>query len=246
MHLNVSDHVKEKIYQSQVETDPFPHLMIENIFPNEYYQYLVKFDIGDEYLQSLEDAGRVSNYPQGRKFISLEENMPILPRQLRDFWQETSAFINAKLTPLVMEKFSNYIVQRLGNDTSTDITSETLYVKDSKGYALSPHSDNPEKILTFLIYLARDWDHQHLGTSIYKPKDPNFSCAGGPLHPFEKFNLFKTAPYRPNTLFGFVKGDKSFHGVEPVKEDYTRNLIIYDVRVALAPQPTTPRLRFKR
>jgi hypothetical protein len=42
-----------------------------------------------------------------------------------------------------------------------------------------------------------------------------------------------TAPFRPNSLFGFVKTANSFHGVEPLKENETcrRQLLLYDVYV---------------
>lgn len=247
MHLNVSDYLQKKISSATIEVDPYPHILIENIFPKEYYKFLLEFEIGTEYLQGLDEVGRVSNYPPGRKFIELKENMPILPQGPREFWQETATFINEKMTALMLEKFSPYVAQTLGRNTSTDITSETLYVRDHRGYALSPHTDSPEKILTFLIYLAKDSKHKNLGTSVYRPKDPNFSCNGGPLHPFENFELLKTAPYQPNTLFGFVKGDQSFHGVEPVQDNYERNLIIYDIRkVVNQTSNAGPQLRLRR
>jgi hypothetical protein len=37
-------------------------------------------------------------------------------------------------------------------------------------------------------------------------------------------------PFKPNTLFAFVKTDNSFHGVEPVMDpDTKRWLLLYDV-----------------
>ncbi|MFP6756765.1 MAG: hypothetical protein VCC99_00895 [Alphaproteobacteria bacterium] len=39
-------------------------------------------------------------------------------------------------------------------------------------------------------------------------------------------------PYRPNSLFGFLKTDLSFHGVEPIEdEDIARDVILYDICV---------------
>jgi hypothetical protein len=38
--------------------------------------------------------------------------------------------------------------------------------------------------------------------------------------------------YKPNTLFAFVKNDRSFHGVEPINEpDVLRDMLLYDIRV---------------
>lgn len=248
MYLNVSDHVQQALDQSQIDLDPYPHILVENILPKEYYQYLLDLRIPDDCLQSLEDVGRVTNYPPGRRFIEIMPNMPILGRDLREFWEETAMFLTTRLTPMITQKFSSHVAKRLGIGTNVDVTSEILYVRDNQGYALSPHSDSPEKILTFLIYLARDSDHKSFGTSVYRPRDPNFTCPGGPLHPFENFERVKTAPYQPNTLFGFVKSDRSFHGVEPINENYTRDLLIYDIRLARSStnDVTGPRLRLKR
>ena len=65
---------------------------------------------------------------------------------------------------------------------------------------------------------------------MYTPIDNNFTCEGGPHHKFHQFKLLKTAPYKPNTLFGFFKTNNSFHGVEPIKENIRRDLLIYDVQ----------------
>lgn len=110
---------------------------------------------------------------------------------------------------------------------------EALLVQDYTTYSLGPHTDNTIKVLSFLFYLPSDDSHAHLGTSIYVPKDPNFTCQGGPHHPFEWFNRMHTMPYLPNTLFAFLKTHNSFHGVEPITDpEVRRDLLLYDIRVS--------------
>lgn len=42
-------------------------------------------------------------------------------------------------------------------------------------------------------------------------------------------------PYRPNTVFGFLKTDRSFHGVEPLPDPNTcRHILGYDIRIRKA------------
>lgn len=68
-------------------------------------------------------------------------------------------------------------------------------------------------------------------------KDPNFTCPGGPHHPFECFLRVATMPYLPNTLFAFLKTHNSFHGVEPIKEaGIRRDLLLYDIKVQDPPE----------
>ena len=69
-----------------------------------------------------------------------------------------------------------------------------------------------------------------LGTSVYKPKDPDFKCRGINHHGFGGFEKVFTAPFIPNSLFGFVKSDISFHGVERIHEqNIQRKLLNYIV-----------------
>jgi len=79
--------------------------------------------------------------------------------------------------------------------------------------------------------LAPDDRARPLGTSIYRPKDPDFSCARRTNYPFEEFIKVGTAPYMPNSLLAFLRSDRSFHGVEPLSVQDTgsgpRDLIQY-------------------
>jgi hypothetical protein len=67
-----------------------------------------------------------------------------------------------------------------------------------------------------LIYLAPDNRAEHLGTSLYRPKDPSFSCPDSKHYDFDDFIRVKTAPYRPNSLLAFMRSNISFHGLEPL------------------------------
>jgi len=76
-----------------------------------------------------------------------------------------------------------------------------------------------------------------VGTSIFAPKDLSFRCAGGPHYPFDMFDKMVTMPFVPNSLFTFVKGDNSFHGVEPVGDPGCRRwLLLFDVFMEQQPQ----------
>jgi hypothetical protein len=71
-----------------------------------------------------------------------------------------------------------------------------------------------------------------LGTSIYKPRNSEFTCWGGPHHPFDQFERTTTVEFLPNRLLAFPKTDRSFHGVEPIeREQVRRRLLINNVRL---------------
>lgn len=64
----------------------------------------------------------------------------------------------------------------------------------------------------------------------YEKLDPKVALKtadGGPHHVRENFTRVVTAPYLPNSLFGFIRTDNAFHGVEPVTDpDARRGLLL--------------------
>lgn len=109
------------------------------------------------------------------------------------------------------------------------IKADTRLVMDGEGYCISPHTDKSTKLISLLFYLPKDNSQEHLGTSIFAPKDPSFRCLGGKYYQFHKFTKLWTAPFRRNSLFGFWKTDQGFHGVERIDHPVERNVILYNV-----------------
>jgi len=63
---------------------------------------------------------------------------------------------------------------------------------------------------TLLFYLTDK--PKSCGTTVFVPKKP-FRCDGRKHHKFEDFEVVKTAPFLPNSFYGHVRSDVSFHGV---------------------------------
>jgi hypothetical protein len=233
MFSDVDKHVRESIANARIIMDPYPHIWVENIFPDWYYADMLKYAMPTEYLKSLKELKRVGDgYPDGRKVMILtKDNVEVLPAECREFWATFTKWLTqGGFGNAIVHKFDKLILERFGKPVT--ITNEGIYVRDFTGYSLGPHTDAPHKVLTMLMYLPKPTDPPGIGTSIYKPKNPNFTCEGGPHHQFKDYDLVKTMPYRANCMFGFLKNNKSFHGVEPVNTmDIERNLIIYDARV---------------
>ena len=129
-----------------------------------------------------------------------------------------------------------YIENRYKGQSTPEFYDESLLVQDITNYALGPHTDSPHKVITVLFYLPKDDLQRHLGTSIYVPKDPNFTCPGGPHYARDGFEKLYSMPFLPNSLFCFLKTHNSFHGVEPVADPDTRRwLLLYDIYARKAP-----------
>ena len=112
-----------------------------------------------------------------------------------------------------------------------EVSVESQLIRHRAGYFLGPHSDLFTKLVVLLIYLAPNARAAHLGTSLYRPKDPSFTCPNSTHYPFSDFVKVKTAPYKPNSLLAFFRSDVSFHGLEPLSasdvESSGRDVIQY-------------------
>jgi hypothetical protein len=230
----VFEHVLNKIEKAKIVTDPYPHFFLEEIFPSDFYQQLQKMFPKKTMMKPIGTSGKVSQgaYPQ-RYLINLHKN-DLFRLDSLDFlfWTQFSkGILDPAFIDRLTKRFEPYLQDRYAEDFDkiTFSAMGELYL-DIKNYAIGPHTDHPFRALTFLFYLPSDENLKSLGTSVYKPKDPDFKCSGINHHGFGGFEKVFTAPFKPNSLFGFVKSDISFHGVERIHEAHIeRKLLNYIV-----------------
>ena len=225
-----------------VQAFPYPHVYVRDIFPRDFYARLLSQLPPSEALKPLLEARSVKGYPERFVLGLTEAEIATLPEQYRAFWRELARWMTGgRFMRLVLDKFGPYISQRFAGQASLELTDEALLIEDRTNYSLGPHTDAVTKVVSMLFYLPVDESQAHLGTSIYVPRDPSFTCPGGPHHAFDRFEHMAAMPFLPNTMFAFVKTDNAFHGVEPVRDaDARRHLLLYDIRLAKVPEPVAP------
>ena len=242
-----------KVANAPVAEFPFPHILVRDVFPADYYRELREHLPPLEVFKSLQSLGRVSgSYPDARGVLPLEaEHLDRLAEPYRGFWSALAQWlIGGAFGHVVLQKFAPQLSQRFADVNSVSFYGEALVVLDRTTYALGPHTDTPSKVMSFLFYLPQDDAMAHLGTSIYVPKEAGFESDGSEsYHPYDKFHRFATMPYVPNTLFAFVKTPNAFHGVEPIAEaGVERALLLFDIRHRAAapamPATGSPSARF--
>jgi hypothetical protein len=221
---------------------PYPHLFVRDVFPADFYAELRRNLPPREAMKTLGQLGRVSggDYADRGVMLLTPEHMAPLDESRQRFWEQVRGWLlGPRFTHTMISKFAPYLAQRLGDLRKVHFGHEAMVIHDRTNYSLGPHTDSPRKALSFLFYLPADASREHLGTSIYMPRDPSFTCAGGPHYKFTNFQRMLTMPYVPNALFAFMKTNNSFHGVEPVEEaDAQRDLLLYDVRGELEAPPS--------
>jgi hypothetical protein len=213
--MNPLDHFIERLHAAMVDIDPFPHFYLENVFPDDYYQELLRnLPSTDVYDNLYEVTDLKLDHFRHRNQRDMDAGwIERLPSDLRPFWTSFNKwFLGPDLARAVLGSFRN---QR---SSWPEVSVESQFIRHRAGYFLGPHSDLYTKLVVLLIYLAPDKSAEHLGTSLYRPKDPSFTCPDSKHYPFENFIRVKTAPYKPNSLLAFMRSDISFHGLEPLSE----------------------------
>jgi hypothetical protein len=222
---------------------PYPHFFIQDVFPPSFYDRLQASMPDPSLMIPIEQARPIKGYKERFVLaIGEEKHQATLPPDRREFWRDFAGWLcGGRFASMALQKFQPYLQVRFGNAPAPRFYNEALLVEDITKYALGPHTDSPRKVITMLFYLPKDRSQSHIGTSIYLPKDPAFTCPGGPHYGFESFVKLRTMPFLPNSLFVFFKTDNSFHGVEPVTDPDTRRwLLLFDVYQSAQAQSATP------
>ena len=235
----VLQHVQERIAGATLETDPFPYIVVDDVFPEDYYRRMLSSFPSSTHMRPLHETGRVGmgEYEERHALLFDNNDFSRLPPETASFWLSLSRWMYSDpFANSFVTRFADALYPRmdriLRSDGKLAVKGDALLVEDHTRYAIGPHTDAPHRLVTFLFYLPSDDSLKELGTSIYRPKDPTFTCWGGPHHSFDRFEKVRTVEYLPNRLLAFPKTERSFHGVEPIKREHVeRRLLINNVKL---------------
>ena len=231
-------HFAYKYINSPINIFPFPHLYVQDIFPDIFYSQIQKNLPAQNLLTSLPDL--FPDQPGFRNYkdryvmdVNKNESINKIEKDKQEFWRELGSNLKKKeFSGLLRSKFKYYLDMRFKYLENVSFETELLLINDKKNYSLGPHNDHPRKVISLLIYLAKDFSQKESGTSIYIPKDPNFIVQNKEYqhYPHEQFHKVMTMPFVPNSAFSFIKTNTSFHGVEKLEAEETdRWLLLFDI-----------------
>jgi hypothetical protein len=238
--------VRYQIANAPLRRYPFPHFYVQPAFPEDFYRELLSNLPRTEVLTPIGETGNVGMVEQhtGIRIASpvsepryiadlavLEEDEDA--RQGGHFWRDLSEWLlAAPFRELLIDKFAEGIRGRFGEGVQLSTEVDGRFVRDFNQYLIHPHTDQPKKLVSLLFYLPADDTLRQHGTTLYRPIDREMRCNGTTRHPFELFHKIATMPFLPNALLGFLKTDRSFHGVEEIRgERIERNVLLYNIYV---------------
>jgi len=207
------EHFIGRLRGVQVEPHPFPHYLLEQVFPEDYYREMLRNLPPDDVYENLYEVTDLKlDHFRHRNQRDMDHGWTDkLPAEQQIFWDSFNQWF-------LSDELANAVLESFGRESLPEISVESQFIRHRAGYFLGPHSDLYTKLVVLLLYLAPDNNAEHLGTSLYRPKQAGFSCPNSTHYAFEDFIRVKTAPYRRNSLLAFVRSDISFHGLEPLSE----------------------------
>jgi hypothetical protein len=202
----------QQILLTPIKNRPYSYFHAEQIFPEQFYLELISNIPDSSYFSQL------GAYNQRAAISLVREELQLLPFSHFLFWHKFATSIGTlNFAKALFKKFQRPLKKRFGEKLPIEkIGVDLSLVRDQPGYSIGPHTDHPNKIITLLFYLPTSHDQKHLGTSIYTPKDRSIQYSGHEHHSFDDFDKLSTMPFVPNSVFGFLRSDCSFHGVEPL------------------------------
>jgi hypothetical protein len=184
-------HVRSRIAQTSTGSDPFHHLFIEGVFPDELYAAILACML--RYRKSAELGERLQDNPQfvNRRY-SLVGSVDPEVRYIH------ALFSDAGIKMALLEKFYLHPTRELGR--SLTIHDEFEFVFTAAGRFQNIHVDIPAKYVSFVFYFPEaslgEKEQKRNATILYdRALAPHYAAA-----------------YRPNTVCAFAPHFHSYHG----------------------------------
>lgn len=170
-----------QIQQAKICCEPFPHILIEQLFPSSFYDHLLENFPSPSHFQKAVYPGtgfaktnRTRNGLKNYGLVCFDLSSSPIFEQVRDFLK-SEAFMNALLTkfsqplpsgliPIPAEKHIFF------RDKVLECTSVCDLHIDLPGYEIAPHPDVSSKIVTYQFFLVNTDVLKDFGTLLCQPK----------------------------------------------------------------------------
>jgi len=229
----IRSHIEDRFAKGTIEESPFPHMILEDFFPQDVYDRLIDYNpfqknAGSEWRTKGASGDVSSRTPyHARKQVNFHADQKFdAPAEQQEFWNEVKqCFLGDNWFPdLVRAKFPTFFTLRFGDltkdeDFSSLFRRELFLQRHEPGYYIGPHTDIPPRIFTCIFSLARVPGFEEFGTELLAPKNRMDRCWGSDHYGPENFEVKKIAPYKPNNFLLFFKTRHSFHSVRDIGDD---------------------------
>ena len=229
-----------------IEFDPFPHILIKNIFDQEFYNQLIANFPEHKYLKKY--SSKRGNQKHLKYSLSSKNNTDDFKKFIKNNkvynklynYIYSKEFLDTFLEYLKENHFNLGIVSKdfnIKKDIFTTIKSILKLLLNNKKSEISisfefssmptddgqlkPHTDSPKKFLSIVIpIIDKNWDSRYnAGTNLLVPKNKKktFNFLNESLE-FDETEIKKTIEFNKNQMLILFKTYNSLHSVGPIKK----------------------------
>jgi hypothetical protein len=201
----IAAHAAAAVARAQLELDPFPHIVIDNLLPD---------DVSTELIRAMPSTAFFKTEDMTRQ--ELEVPFVFAPEYSRVMWNTFFHKVIAEaMVPAIMEKFRPALDDflrthwpELGSMSEAGITlrvSNSRLLLRRPGYVIKPHRDPRWAFLTCLVYLPQTSEHQVYGTQLYRlRREPEVTHSSPLWVDRSECELVKDVPALRNTAVVFL------------------------------------------
>ena len=240
--IRVAEHVRRAVAAAALQTDPYEHVVVDRVFPDDVYDLLIRAIPPPEFFSDRDPIKQNLTFPM--------EFGPTLAATVWGYMDEVIA--RQIVRPAVLDKFheplQGYFESTFGaahleraNSLPQSSSGGRLMLR-RPGYHLAPHRDPKHAMLTCLLYLARPGDSEEYGTQVFRVLDDSEAEYKTTYYPQEEgrtCELVRVVPFKPNSMLVMLNF-RGAHGATiprdapPDLERYTYQFYVAPLHEALS------------
>ncbi len=209
-------HVQQSIDAAVMNADPFPHIVVERMLPDDVYKLVLQAIPPVDFFTTKDAVKQDLRIPL--------EFGPTVATRVWDFIDSVVA--REAVRPMLLRKFHEPLqrhYEAIFGPSFRELASQLPQAPSGgrlmlrrPGYFLAPHRDPKRTMFTCLMYLARSKDSEAYGTGVYRVPDDREATYTQTYYPGQDgraCELVKLVPYRPNSALIFLNSGGA-HGAE--------------------------------
>ncbi len=215
---SICAYIEERFEHADIFAYPFPHIVIKDILPEDYYRDLCN---------SWPSKSFDKQSPTWRKLIEVGNTKKWGRGEDHDKWIEFAKLVDNVIKRKLAEVFYPLTPHRLGyflpSGSLCNATSQFEHrLFQDYHHGVGIHIDKAYKLAAVMIYFPIDYREEHsiLGTVLYRHKNLKESIDYTNANSSECIAV-KQLPYAPNTLCAFFQAPHGWHSA-PMEPSYQK------------------------
>jgi hypothetical protein len=197
----IAGHMTAAVARTQLRREPFPHAVVEDVFPADFYAAL---------LRGIPPGELFGDKTRNKEHVNVP--LTVAPAYSRRVWNFLVYELQPQLQPMLVGLFREPMGEWIASEwpaLAADPfappmqlnTADGRIMRRGRGYYISPHRDPKWGFITGILYLARPQDSQRWGTQLFAVDEDGDAVGAAPhwIDP-ERCRLVVDVPYRPNTM----------------------------------------------